>query len=154
RTARLTGAATTGRTSTNLQAFRRPLEAIRLVKDVIRRARTTQARGGVVIRRPNCPASPPKPSRNPCPARGPYPSELFHGNDFPYLNPHRRAEGTPQAGNPLSQSARPAVSGGVLRMKVLISAASIQQRVQEMGQQITADYQGKELTIVGVLTGS
>jgi hypoxanthine phosphoribosyltransferase len=39
-------------------------------------------------------------------------------------------------------------------MKVLISAESIHQRVGELGQQIAADYHGKELTIVGVLTGS
>jgi hypoxanthine phosphoribosyltransferase len=39
-------------------------------------------------------------------------------------------------------------------MKVLISADQIKQRVQELGRQIDADYQGKDLTIIGVLTGS
>lgn len=39
-------------------------------------------------------------------------------------------------------------------MDVLISEAEIQDRVRELGRQIEADYQGKPLTIVAVLTGS
>ena len=39
-------------------------------------------------------------------------------------------------------------------MDVLLSEAQIQQRVQQLGRQIEADYQGKPLTIVAVLTGS
>jgi hypoxanthine phosphoribosyltransferase len=38
-------------------------------------------------------------------------------------------------------------------MKILLSADRIQQRVAEMAQQIAADYPGRPLTIVGVLTG-
>jgi len=36
----------------------------------------------------------------------------------------------------------------------LIEAADIQTRVAELGRQITADYRGRPLTVVGVLTGS
>ena len=39
-------------------------------------------------------------------------------------------------------------------MDVLISEAEIQKRVEELGRQIEADYQGKPLTIVAILTGS
>ena len=39
-------------------------------------------------------------------------------------------------------------------MDVLISAAQIQDRVHQLGRQIEADYQGKSLTIVAILTGS
>ncbi|SIO40608.1 hypoxanthine phosphoribosyltransferase [Singulisphaera sp. GP187] len=39
-------------------------------------------------------------------------------------------------------------------MDVLITEAQIQDRVRELGRQIEADYQGKPLTIVAVLTGS
>jgi hypoxanthine phosphoribosyltransferase len=38
-------------------------------------------------------------------------------------------------------------------MDILISADRIQQRVGEMAQQIAADYHGRPVTIVGVLTG-
>jgi hypoxanthine phosphoribosyltransferase len=38
-------------------------------------------------------------------------------------------------------------------MKVLLSADDIQRRVAEMARQIAADYQGRDITIVGVLTG-
>lgn len=38
-------------------------------------------------------------------------------------------------------------------MQILISAERIQQRVDELAKQIAADYQGKPVTIVGVLTG-
>ena len=38
-------------------------------------------------------------------------------------------------------------------MEILISAERIQQRVAELAQQIAADYQGRPVTIVGVLTG-
>jgi hypoxanthine phosphoribosyltransferase len=38
-------------------------------------------------------------------------------------------------------------------MKVLLSADDIQRRVTEMAQQIAADYHGRDVTIVGVLTG-
>jgi len=37
---------------------------------------------------------------------------------------------------------------------VLLSEAQIQERVRQLGRQIEADYQGKPLTIVAVLTGS
>ena len=39
-------------------------------------------------------------------------------------------------------------------MDVLINEARIQERVGELGRQIEADYQGRPLTIVAVLTGS
>jgi hypoxanthine phosphoribosyltransferase len=38
-------------------------------------------------------------------------------------------------------------------MKMLIPAERIQQRVAEMARQIQADYHGKPVTIIGVLTG-
>jgi hypoxanthine phosphoribosyltransferase len=38
--------------------------------------------------------------------------------------------------------------------KVLLSYETIQQRVQEMGRQITADYAGREPHVVGVLKGA
>ena len=38
--------------------------------------------------------------------------------------------------------------------EVLIPADRIQQRVDELARQMTGDYQGRSLTIVGVLTGS
>ncbi len=39
-------------------------------------------------------------------------------------------------------------------MKILLAEAQIQERVRQLGRQIEADYQGKPLTIVAVLTGS
>lgn len=39
-------------------------------------------------------------------------------------------------------------------MDVLLSESRIQARVRELGRQIEADYQGRPLTIVAVLTGS
>jgi hypoxanthine phosphoribosyltransferase len=39
-------------------------------------------------------------------------------------------------------------------VEILLSEARIRQRVEELGRQIEADYQGKPLTIVAVLTGS
>ncbi len=39
-------------------------------------------------------------------------------------------------------------------MRRLIEAADIQARVTELGRQITTDYRGRPLTVVGVLTGS
>lgn len=39
-------------------------------------------------------------------------------------------------------------------MDVLINEEQIQARVRELGRQIEADYQGKDLTIVAILTGS
>ncbi len=39
-------------------------------------------------------------------------------------------------------------------VKRLIEAADIQARVTELGGQITADYRGRPLTVIGVLTGS
>lgn len=38
-------------------------------------------------------------------------------------------------------------------MKVLISADRIRERVDELGAEVAADYDGKALTVVGVLTG-
>lgn len=38
-------------------------------------------------------------------------------------------------------------------MQVLIPAERIQERVEELARQIAADYQGRPVTIVGVLTG-
>lgn len=38
--------------------------------------------------------------------------------------------------------------------KILISSEEIQKRVKELGKQITEDYQGKEIVVVGVLTGA
>jgi hypoxanthine phosphoribosyltransferase len=38
--------------------------------------------------------------------------------------------------------------------EVLFSQEAIQQRVAEMGRQLSKDYAGKELVVVGVLTGS
>jgi hypoxanthine phosphoribosyltransferase len=42
----------------------------------------------------------------------------------------------------------------VIATEVLISADRIQQRVDELAQQMMRDYHGQKLTIVGVLTGS
>ncbi len=39
-------------------------------------------------------------------------------------------------------------------MEILLTEAQIQERVRQLGRQIEADYQGKPLTIVAVLTGS
>jgi hypoxanthine phosphoribosyltransferase len=39
-------------------------------------------------------------------------------------------------------------------VKILLDEARIQAKVKELGQRIEADYQGKPLTIVAVLTGS
>lgn len=39
-------------------------------------------------------------------------------------------------------------------MEILISAERIQRRVEEMAREIAADYRGRPVTIVGVLTGS
>ena len=39
-------------------------------------------------------------------------------------------------------------------MEILLTESQIQARVKELGRQIEADYQGKPLTIVAVLTGS
>lgn len=39
-------------------------------------------------------------------------------------------------------------------VEVMLSAEKLQQRVAELGAQITADYQGKELTLVGIMKGS
>src|SRR5215472_6055418 len=47
----------------------------------------------------------------------------------------------------------PRVPPGERCMKVLLSADDIQRRVAEMAQQIAADYHGRDVTIVGVLTG-
>jgi hypoxanthine phosphoribosyltransferase len=38
--------------------------------------------------------------------------------------------------------------------EVLLSESAIRQRVEELGRQISRDYAGKELVVVGVLTGS
>src|SRR5262250_318065 len=37
---------------------------------------------------------------------------------------------------------------------ILIAAIDIQRRVREIGNEITQDYQGKDLVIIGVLTGA
>ena len=39
-------------------------------------------------------------------------------------------------------------------VEVMLSAEKLQQRVAELGAQITQDYQGKELTLVGIMKGS
>jgi hypoxanthine phosphoribosyltransferase len=39
-------------------------------------------------------------------------------------------------------------------VEILITADELRDRVAELGRQIEADYQGKPLTIVGILTGS
>jgi hypoxanthine phosphoribosyltransferase len=41
-----------------------------------------------------------------------------------------------------------------IRVKRLIEAAEIQERVAQLGRQITADYGGQPLTVIGILTGS
>lgn len=38
--------------------------------------------------------------------------------------------------------------------RVLLSRAELQRRVEELGQEITADYQGKKLLVVGILKGA
>ncbi len=48
----------------------------------------------------------------------------------------------------------PEARRGVLAVEILLSELQIQARVKELGRQIEADYQGKPLTIVAVLTGS
>ena len=37
---------------------------------------------------------------------------------------------------------------------VMIDAATVSARVRELGKQITADYKGKDLTLIGILKGS
>src|SRR5687768_6945854 len=49
---------------------------------------------------------------------------------------------------------RPLDPGGAAPVDVLISEGQIQERVRALGRQIEADYRGKPLTIVAVLTGS
>jgi hypoxanthine phosphoribosyltransferase len=44
--------------------------------------------------------------------------------------------------------------GGPPAVEILIAEAQIQERIRQLGRQIEADYQGKPLTIVAVLTGS
>lgn len=39
-------------------------------------------------------------------------------------------------------------------VEVMLSAEQVQARVKELGAQITQDYQGKELTIIGIMKGS
>lgn len=41
-----------------------------------------------------------------------------------------------------------------LQLKVLISAEDIARRVQELGREITVDYQGRSLMIIGILKGA
>ncbi|MFB5028439.1 hypoxanthine phosphoribosyltransferase [Candidatus Darwinibacter acetoxidans] len=41
-----------------------------------------------------------------------------------------------------------------MQLKVLISAEDIARRVQELGREITADYQGRSLMIIGILKGA
>jgi hypoxanthine phosphoribosyltransferase len=43
---------------------------------------------------------------------------------------------------------------GSYSLKGVISANDIQAKVVELGQRITADYQGKELLVIGILKGS
>jgi len=38
--------------------------------------------------------------------------------------------------------------------KVLISTEQVQKRIKELGQQLTAEYQGKDLLLIGILKGS
>jgi len=45
--------------------------------------------------------------------------------------------------------------GGMdLQVRVLISEEEIAQRVSELGRQISADYEGKDLVIIGILKGA
>lgn len=39
-------------------------------------------------------------------------------------------------------------------VEVMLSAEQLQARVKELGAQITKDYQGKELTLIGIMKGS
>ena len=39
------------------------------------------------------------------------------------------------------------------KLEVLISAEELKAKVEELGRQITEDYRGKELTVIGVLNG-
>ena len=39
-------------------------------------------------------------------------------------------------------------------MKVLLTAEQIHERIVELGEKITADYEGRSVTLLGVLTGS
>ena len=48
----------------------------------------------------------------------------------------------------------PRFAKGTNAVEILLSEAQIQARVEELGQLIEADYQGKHLTIVAILTGS
>src|SRR5690625_2769870 len=40
------------------------------------------------------------------------------------------------------------------RFKIYLDAAAIQQRVAELGQQVAADYNGKQPILIGVLNGA
>ncbi|HEV3165786.1 MAG TPA: hypoxanthine phosphoribosyltransferase [Isosphaeraceae bacterium] len=54
----------------------------------------------------------------------------------------------------LIAAAAPEPDGNLPTVRVLLTEDQIQHRVRELGRQIEADYQGKPLTIVAVLTGS
>ena len=41
----------------------------------------------------------------------------------------------------------------ISKLEVLVSREELQQRIEKLGQEITADYQGKHLDLVGVLKG-
>ena len=41
----------------------------------------------------------------------------------------------------------------IAKLEVLISCEELRQRIEKLGQQITEDYQGKHLDLVGVLKG-
>jgi hypoxanthine phosphoribosyltransferase len=42
----------------------------------------------------------------------------------------------------------------MVEMRILIGEDEIRQRINQLGQQISADYSGRPLTVLGVLTGS
>src|SRR5262249_44051843 len=47
-----------------------------------------------------------------------------------------------------------ALPGSPAIMEILIPADRIQQRIAELSRQVAADYAGRPVTIIGVLTGS
>lgn len=50
---------------------------------------------------------------------------------------------------------RKSSAGGIaLQVRVLISAEEIARRVQELGREISADYQGRSILVIGILKGA
>jgi len=54
----------------------------------------------------------------------------------------------------MSTDSSPETEIDISKKKILISSSEINQRVAQLGKEISADYQGRELHLVGVLNGA